>query len=334
MTTKATVSKPKVLAGFAQRGPRRRNRRPRLLKPPLSIKQILAWADAHHVRTGVWPHQRSGEVHEQPFENWNAIHYALYRGYRGLPGGSTLTDVLVKHRGIRNRGALPRLTIRRILFWTDAYHERTGRWPKARSGPVEGSGGETWKGIETALRQGIRGLRGGSSLPRLLEHHRHASNQATLPPLTAATVLKWADAHHRRTGRWPTVTSGSIQSTRDEKWSRINTALHTGCRGLPGGLSLNLLLAKYRGVPKRVRLPMLTEERILAWADTYHRRTGTWPKHLSGQVGRLPGVTWRAVDGALRRGFHSLPGGDSLHRLLVRHGRIKPHRQSGRGSGC
>jgi len=25
-------------------------------KPPLSIKQILAWADAHHKRTGEWPY--------------------------------------------------------------------------------------------------------------------------------------------------------------------------------------------------------------------------------------------------------------------------------------
>ncbi len=310
----------------------RRGIRSRIALPELTIRKILAWADAYHTRTGNWPQLTSGQVYGQPFEKWSAIHYALNRGIRGLPGGSSLVRLLARHRGVRNRSRLPKLTIRKILSWMDAYHNRTGRWPNAQSGPVEGAVGETWRAVETALRKGLRGLPGGSSPARLLERYRGVRNPATLPSLRVETVLKWADAHYRRTGRWPTVTSDLVQGTRNETWSSINSALHHGRRGLPGGLSLNLLLAKYRGVPKRVRLPMLTEKRILAWADAYHRRTGTWPNRLSGRVGHPPGITWRPIDGALLRGLRGLPGGTTLRQLLIKHGRIKPDRRPARRS--
>src|SRR5262245_7306945 len=66
-----------------------RGRRNHLDSPPLTIEQILAWADAHHERTGEWPlKERSGHVQEAPHETWAAIHAALRVGGRGLPGGT------------------------------------------------------------------------------------------------------------------------------------------------------------------------------------------------------------------------------------------------------
>lgn len=62
----------------------------------------------------------------------------------------------------------------------------------------------------------------------------------------------------------------------------------------------------------------LTTEQILAWADKHHERTGDWPYTTSGSLPEAPGETWRAVDLSLRRGLRSLPGGDSLTRLLRR----------------
>jgi hypothetical protein len=46
----------------------------------------------------------------------------------------------------------------------------------------------------------------------------------------------------------------------------------------------------------------------------------------------VPGGTWIAVNAALQGGYRGLPGGTTLRQLLVKHGRIKPNRQSGRGS--
>ena len=147
----------------------------------------------------------------------------------------------------RNPSNLPRLTIRRILAWADAYHERTGHWPTSQSGAVEGSGGENWFSIAVALRHGLRGLSGDWTLGRLFYHHRHARNRFNLPPLTIGLVLKWADAHIRRTGKWPKVKSGPISESRGETWRAVDYALTRGDRGLPRGLSLYRFLTKYRG---------------------------------------------------------------------------------------
>jgi hypothetical protein len=46
----------------------------RELRPgPLTVEQILAWADAHHERTGEWPKSTSGAVADAPGETWSAI---------------------------------------------------------------------------------------------------------------------------------------------------------------------------------------------------------------------------------------------------------------------
>ncbi len=71
-----------------------RRHRPPIQRPLLSYPEILAWADAHHARTGEWPTVRSGRVRENESENWNAISAALDKGYRGLPGGLTLAQFL------------------------------------------------------------------------------------------------------------------------------------------------------------------------------------------------------------------------------------------------
>jgi hypothetical protein len=65
-----------------------------------------------------------------------------------------------------------RLTITAILSWADAYHSRYGRWPNRFSGEVRGCRWTTWRQVERALQDGFRGLRGGSSIAKLLAKHR------------------------------------------------------------------------------------------------------------------------------------------------------------------
>jgi hypothetical protein len=66
--------------------------------PPLTVEQILAWADAHHERTGRWPTHDSGPVAEAPGETWGRVNSALYEGHRGLSGRDTLARLLGRHR--------------------------------------------------------------------------------------------------------------------------------------------------------------------------------------------------------------------------------------------
>jgi hypothetical protein len=66
----------------------------------------------------------------------------------------------------------------------------------------------------------------------------------THPKLTVAQILRWADAHHRRAGKWPWSDSGPVAEATGESWQAINNALHRGLRGLPGGDSLARLLVR------------------------------------------------------------------------------------------
>ena len=83
--------------------------------PPLTINQILKWADLHHRKTGGWPYVTSGEVFGTPDEKWANINAALSQGGRGLSGGSSLAQLLAEKRGIRNPKDLPNLTTKQIL---------------------------------------------------------------------------------------------------------------------------------------------------------------------------------------------------------------------------
>jgi hypothetical protein len=151
---------------------RHRGARNHMAVPPLTVGQVLAWADAHHARAGTWPTRSSGPIPEAAGEAWSAVDAALVVGARGLPGGDSLARLLARERGARNPADVPPLTVRQILAWADAHHARRGSWPTAHAGPVPGVPNESWGAINMALYKGRRGLRGGDSLAKLLERHR------------------------------------------------------------------------------------------------------------------------------------------------------------------
>ncbi|HKI36246.1 MAG TPA: hypothetical protein VKA46_30595 [Gemmataceae bacterium] len=209
------------------------------------------------------------------------------------------------------------LDVRDVLRWIDAYREATGRWPTRASGDIPGTFGETWLAVDKALRSGRRNLPCVGSLIKLLAQERGARPLDQRPDLTIDQVLVHADAWFRRTGTWPTRTSGLIPDSGGDTWSAIDAALHQGRRTLPGKSSLARLLAEHRGVRNKQNLPHLFEEQILAWADAWYGRTGQWPNADSGPVPEAPGETWMAVDTALRAGARHLTAGGSLARLLA-----------------
>jgi hypothetical protein len=236
-----------------------------------------------------------------------------------MPDG--LEDVLKPSRPPSRRTPL---TIARILAWADDHHRRTGRWPTQRSGRVPRAG-LTWIAIASALREGLRGLPGNDTLAGLLARERGAqpaSGPYHRRALSLEDVLRWADAHRRKTGRWPNAASGPVAGVPGETWGAINQALLWGRRGLPGGSSLSRLLFARHGRKHSLRRPPLTVSSILAWAAAHRHRTGRWPTAASGPVAEAPGVTWNAVNLALAAGNRGLPHCGSLARLLRLHARV------------
>jgi hypothetical protein len=173
--------------------------------------------------------------------------------------------------------------------------------------------------VDEALRQGYRGLKGNSSLARLLAERRNARNRAALPKLTDKTILAWADSHCRRTGKWPVRFSGRILDSPGDTWQAVHEALQKGCRGVSERMTLAQFLRKKRNVRYNRGQPNLSEEAILRWADKHYRRHKRWPTARSGKVNEHE--SWAAINQALRRGYRGLRGGRSLAALLDKHRR-------------
>jgi len=292
-------------------------------KPNLSEKQIIEWAEAYRARHGRWPTNLSGRIPESPRDTWEDIRNALRRGRRGLRGGSSLSKLLANHQGIPYSTAFqprPHLKKPQILAWARAYHRRHGVWPGAHHGAISGAEGLTWTAVDLALRHGLRGLSGGSSLANLIGRAPGNSKNIHRPALNYRLILSWAGEHHRRTGKWPNTYSGKLQGHPEENWLAISHALQQGLRGLPGGVTLGMLLQRYRGVPLReARHSKLTIPRILGWIRAHHRRAGKWPKANRTPIPEAPGETWNSVREALWGGHRGLSGGSSLAKLLAEH---------------
>lgn len=222
-------------------------------RPSFSVPQILAWADAFHSRTGEWPQSHTGPITEMLGENWRRVDNALRYGLLGLEGRSSLAQLLQQLRGVRNVQGLPALTEEEVLGWADLHRARTGLWPSMESGPVFDAPGEVWLNVDASLREGNRGLPGGSSLPRLLAEERGVPHRLDVPRLTVEVILGWADEHHARTGRWPQVRTGQVFAAPGETWEAMEAALYYGYRGLPGGSSVAKMLREHRGARTRGR---------------------------------------------------------------------------------
>lgn len=297
-------------------GVKKRRRKP--YRPLLTIPQILAWADEHHRQHGSWPHPESGAIPGTKDETWSKVQFALYKGFRGLPGKTTLPRLLRHYRGVRcHRAALNEET---IVKWARAEFVRLGRWPRGSDAGVYGVPEETWTAINSALRYGLRGLKPGSSLAKLLGKGR--INKKRL--FTTNEVLAWADAFFASHRDWPTYLSGSVNGAPGVTWCLINRALRLGIRGFKGKSSLLQFLNLHRGIfeggtqrPYRVSGERrLTMQLVWKWARVHRRKTSAWPSLTSGLIPNSNGLTWRILDAALRGGYRGLPGGSSLAKLF------------------
>lgn len=160
------------------------------------------------------------------------------------------------------------------------------------------------------LGQQIHTLTGGAM------RHFAARLAAAMPrPLTNVLILGWADAHRARTGAWPSAVSGPVHGVPGESWGALDRALRLGGRGLPPGSSVAQLLDQHRGAANHLAPRHMTETMIEGWARLHDSVHGRYPSRSSGAIPDTP-FTWCAVDVALKRGLHGLPGGMTLARFL------------------
>jgi hypothetical protein len=211
----------------------------------LTEESILS-AVANRVARGQGlPHKASGDASDDFgfCQTWGAVDRLLRDGLKGLPGGSSLSDLLHRH-GLREGKS--ELTEKQIVA---AIARRVAR---GHGLPVQGSGDatedfghpESWMAVDEALRDGRRGLPGGSSLSdfkvrlRLKEPRRQ---------LTEHQVLEAMLHSIQRGAGVPNSASGdaTVDFGFKEHWRKVDSALRDGLRGLPGGDSLSGLAKKH-----------------------------------------------------------------------------------------
>ncbi|HWL95168.1 MAG TPA: hypothetical protein VNT79_16735 [Phycisphaerae bacterium] len=283
-------------------------RQVRLNSESLTTREILAWGDEHHRRTGEWPRPNSGRIKSPPYVSWSAIDGALRERRVARVGTRSLQQLFKKHRDapfiIPWRGTLRESE---ILEWADAYHSETGKWPNRRSGPVKQRPELTWHNIDASLIYGLHGLQKGNSFPKLLQKHRGVRNKLHPPTLTTEQILAWGRDFHRKSGRWPTATSGRIAPAPGETWSAVSSALTQGLRGFSGKGSLSGLLNTIRGDARKTREKRtLKVSEVILWIMAHRRRTGEWPDRYAGRILDARGETWFEIEQALQHGWRSL----------------------------
>lgn len=279
----------------------------------ISIDMILEGARLHFEQakekygTGRWPSCKDfTTITYGPLkgESFGTIDKHLRDGGRGLPGGSSLYQLLEEH------GLGPKITEDDILdaakfhFFQVKADMGQGKWPSSSdkteitSGPLEG---KTWKGIDTALRRGYFGLPSGTTLSKFLKAHG-CHNMLDPRDVVQAAQLHFEETK-RKTGRgkWPSskdnnmIKSGPLKG---EKWSSVHTAIRDGYRGfepIDGGLPTFLKAHDCYDRP-------LVKQDVIISALIYKSRhpENKWPNNkVKEQIGDdtlLHGMRWSAVD--------------------------------------
>jgi hypothetical protein len=215
---------------------------------PLTEEIIVMWVAEWYKKKKTWPNALSGAIPDSDGDTWTGINQALYHGFRNLPGGSSLGNLVAERFGVRNYTNKPYLSIESINKWITEWHLREGSWPNRNSGVIPNSGGESWNAINHALINGSRGLHGGSSLAKFRNEHFDVPIQSGYKRrsmLTINEIIGWIAKWHDREGSYPNQKSGKIPESPTTCWVTINLYLVRGCCGLPGGSSLFKLIAQY-----------------------------------------------------------------------------------------
>ena len=142
----------------------------------LTYDIIKEWVKKFYEEHGKYPTRASGSVVYAPKEEpltWQGVSICLMDGFRGLPGGLSLSDFLNKEMGILTRKYASRITEADVLEWVEKFYDRYGYYPTSKS--QEGVdcpsdyGKLRWSTVNELLKNGQRGLPGGATLRKFIE---------------------------------------------------------------------------------------------------------------------------------------------------------------------
>lgn len=308
-------------------------------RAPLSIELIIDWLRQYMNKYNKKPRMQSGiiEFAIGPYENitWSAINAALWKGGRGLPGGSSLANLIEEQFGIRNKMNLPGLTEAIIHEWIEQFIKKYHRKPIASDGTVEFANGrytgETWGAIDSSLLAGVRGLIGGSSLAQFIEQNFSIRSYCKPPELSLEQIKDWIQQHISKYDKKPTAKSGVVEFAEGEykgtSWATIAHAMRNGVRGLVKGLSLAEFIKNVFNISNHYACKPLTVDIIYNWISQFIDKHDRKPTQNDGIIefakDEYKEMTWSTLNSHLWKGGRGLSGGSSLSQFIKTHFGIK-----------
>jgi len=253
-------------------------------------------------------------------DTWSCISQCLSGGHRGLPGGSSLRRFLIEHGFAEPRPDFTIETIREAVVKFRTANDGKNPTQIGDATPYFGYP-ETWRNVDGCLREGLRGLPGGSSLMGFLVEHGFSVRKPNLTvEMVKEAVVKFREAND---GKNPTPQSGDAMPYFGfpEAWGNVDEYLRgDGKRGLPGGSSLRRFLIEHGFAEPKPDFTIETiREAVVKFREA---NSGGNPMGSSGDATPYFGfpTTWKVVDSCLYKGMRGLPGGSSILRFLVEHG--------------
>lgn len=135
----------------------------------LTEDKIVNWIKEYKNKYDKYPTYNSGQI-DGTNETWAGVDISLKKSLRKLPK-SSLSQLKEKiDISYRNKKKLPKLTEDQIVNWIKEYKDKNGKYPTIASGQIEGTQ-ETWDKIGHAIYKELRGLKGKSSLVKLMKKY-------------------------------------------------------------------------------------------------------------------------------------------------------------------
>jgi hypothetical protein len=306
-----------------------------LSRTPLTKDLIIDWVHQHISKYNKKPRMLSGKIEfaSGPYKGitWSAVNSALWKGGRGLVGGSSLANLIAEEFGIKNKMNLPPLTEKIICDWVGKFIEKNKRKPTKSDGIIEFANneykGETWKTINFSLLRGTRGLRGGSSLAKLIQQKFGIRDYCNPPKLSLEMIREWIQKYIIKHNTKPTAKSGIVEFAEDEykgiTWAAIADAMSNGRRGLTGKLSLAQYIEDEFKISNHCACKPLTDVVICDWIkkfiDKYKRKPTQNDEIIEFAGTEYNDIRWNTLNTMLWGGGRSLPGGSSLAQFINTH---------------
>tara|TARA_R110002072_G_scaffold63628_3_gene158080 strand:- start:743 stop:2167 length:1425 start_codon:yes stop_codon:yes gene_type:complete len=284
-------------------------------KTDITVGMIIEGVKRHFDETkklygvGQWPSCKDySSISDGPLrgESFGTIDKHLRDGGRGLPGESSLSQLMEEH------GLGSHITIQDILdaaklhFFQTKEKTGVGKWPSSSdrtritSGPLEG---KTWKGIDTAFHRGYFNLPSDTTLSCFLkENGCFDSNIIDPSDVVEAAKLHYSQMKEKTgRGRWPSSKDNKVIETgplKGEKWSSIHTAIRDGYRGFdPTEGGLPAFLRAHDCYDRAI-----TKNDIIVSALYYktQNKDNKWPSNKTKAPvcddTVLHGMTWASID--------------------------------------